>query len=108
MRHTAAVCFPSTNKAVSHRGEVDAHSAGQGGTRASPAGSLIVWQSVDALRLPAMAPTWLPANSGENRGDRDGGRNLGIWAPFREPAPNLWPVWYDSVGAGAEAIEADT
>ena len=58
MRHTAASCFPSINKA--HRREVDAHSAGQGGTRASPArlGATPV-AGVDALRLPAMVPTWL-------------------------------------------------
>jgi hypothetical protein len=24
----------------------------------------------------------------------DGGRNLGTWASFRGPPPNLWPVWY--------------
>jgi hypothetical protein len=81
MRNTAASCFPSTNKA--RRREVDAHSAGQGGTRASPArlgatpaGSrFIVWQGVDAPRLPAKEPTW-PAATQEKPGPREGGRNF--------------------------------
>jgi hypothetical protein len=47
------------------------------------------------------------AQLGKNPGVQDGGTNSGTRGSFREPTQNLLPVWYDSIGAGAEAIEAD-
>jgi hypothetical protein len=95
MRNTAAGCFPSTSRRTptrlgidlagcgrarlcsdTRRREMDAHSAGQGGTRASPApaGSrFIVRQGVNALRLPAMVPAWLAATQ-----EKPGGRGRGV------------------------------
>ena len=97
MGNTVARCFPFPTDALS-------------------AGPWLM-QGVDAIRSLVsdnensggqLLPTSLPRNSGKTWAGQDGGRKFGTWGSFREPTPNLLPVWYDSISTGAEGIEADT
>jgi hypothetical protein len=87
MQHTAASCFPSTNKA--RRREVDA--SGQGRTRQGLAQHR--WQAVDAPRPHLdVLPISLPATR-EKPGGRGGGEILVCSARVTVPTRGLLPEW---------------
>jgi hypothetical protein len=99
MRNTAAGCFPSTSRRTptrlgidlagcgrarlcsdTRRREMDAHSAGQGGTRASPAPAGESFHSpagCECAAPPRDGANLACRNSGKTWGPREGGRNSG-------------------------------